>query len=146
MYQQIKYLIGKMMTKGIKPLAVFLLLLICLFSSCTVRKGLQSFFSDTVSQRAGSNKLMKNLLVSPARLIVEKADCLVAHLNLSADELSFKPSALKTTVIVLFAIILPGFIFSLLVFFKNRTELPRPESELRWSVIPLFLQNSLLLI
>lgn len=146
MYQQIKYLIGKLMTKGIKPLAVFLLLLICLFSSCTVRKGIQSFFSDTVSQRTGSNKLMKNLLVSPARLIVEKTDCLAAHLNSSADELSFKPAALKTTVIVLFAIILPGFIFSLLVFLKNRTELPRPESELRWSVIPLFLQNSLLLI
>lgn len=135
------------MTKGIKPLAVFLLLLICLFSSCTVRKGIQSFFSDTVSQRAGlTNKLMKNLLVSPARLIVEKTDCLAAHLNSSADELSFKPAALKTTVILLFAIILPGFIFSLLVFLKNRTELPRPESELRWSVIPLFLQNSLLLI
>ena len=47
---------------------------------------------------------------------------------------------------MLFAFILPGFILSLLISFKKRTHLPAPESQLRWSVIPLFLQNSLLLI
>lgn len=146
MYQQIKYLIDKLMTKGAKPLAVFLLLLICLFSSCTIRKGIQSFFSDTISQHKGTHKLMKNLLAKPAQLITRQADCLSANMNSSADELSFKPASLKASMGMLFAFILPGFILSLLLPLKKYTELPRPESQLRWSVIPLFLQNSLLLI
>lgn len=134
------------MTKGARPLAVFLLLFIYLFSSCTIRKGIQSFFSGTVSQRAGTNKLMKNLMARPVQLITGQADCLSANLNSSADELSFKPASLKTSIVMLFAFILPGFILSLPVPLKKYTELPRPESQLRWSVIPLFLQNSLLLI
>ncbi|MBB5623301.1 nitrogen fixation/metabolism regulation signal transduction histidine kinase [Pedobacter cryoconitis] len=146
MYQQIKYLTGKLMVKGIRSLAVFLLLLICLLSSCTVRKGIQSFFSDTVSQRAGSSKLMKNLLVRPVQLVVEKVDCFAGHLNSSDDELNVKPGIFKSSILVLFAFILPGFILSLLISLKERTRLPEPESQLRWSVIPLFLQNSLLLI
>ncbi|RAJ28157.1 hypothetical protein [Pedobacter cryoconitis] len=146
MYQQIKYTIGQLAAKGIKPLAVFLLLLICLLSSCAVRKGIQSFFSDTVSQSAVSNKLMKSLWGRPDQLIVEKADCLLAQLNSSTDEPIVKQSVLRTSLVMLFAFILPGFILSLLVSFKKQTELPRPESKLRWPVIPLFLQNSLLLI
>lgn len=144
MYQQIKYTIGKLTAKGIKPFAVFLLLLICLLSSCTLRKGIQSFFSDTVAQPAGSAKLMK--WVRPVQFIAEKADCLATQLNSAADELSFKPGILKSSIVMLFAFILPGFILLLLVSLKERTRLPEPESQLRWSVIPLFLQNSLLLI
>lgn len=144
MYEQIKYTIGKLTAKGIKPLTVSLLLLICLLSSCTIRKGIQSFFSDTVTQPARSAKLMK--WVRPVQFIAEKANCLVTQLNSAADELSFKTGILKSSIVMLFAFILPGFILSLLVSLKKRTGLPKPESQLRWSVMPLFLQNSLLLI
>jgi hypothetical protein len=146
MYKQIKYAIGKLTAKGFRPFTVCLLIVICLLSSCTVRKGIQSFFSDTVSQSTASGKFVKNLLVKPSSFTTETIDCLSAHLNSSADELMFKQSALKTSMVMLFAFILPGFILSLLIPLKKRTRLPAPESQLRWSVIPLFLQNSLLLI
>ncbi|MGY0038017.1 hypothetical protein [Pedobacter sp. NJ-S-72] len=146
MYKQIKYTIGKLTAKGFRPFTVCLLIVICLLSSCTVRKGIQSFFSDTVAQNNLSGKLAKNLLVKQSSFTTETIDCFSAHLNSSADELMFKQSALKTSMVMLFAFILPGFILSLLVSFKKLTHLPAPESQLRWSVIPLFLQNSLLLI
>lgn len=146
MHKQLKNTIGKLTAKGFRPLAVCLLILICLLSSCTVRKSIRSFFSDTVSQSSTSGKFVKNLLVKQSSFTTETIDCLSAHLNSSPDELVFKQNALKTSMVMLFAFILPGFIISLLLSFQKSTHLPAPESHLRWSVIPLFLQNSLLLI
>jgi len=147
LYKQFKLQMSKSAAKGSKSFAVFLLILICLLSSCTIRKSIQSFFSDTAVERtAVSGKSLRNLWTQQHQFGPKTVDCSKTYLNSSPDDPLFKQSISKTAVIMLFEFILPVFILSLLLPFKKLIILHTPESQWRWSVIPLFLQNRLLLI
>lgn len=113
------------------------------FSSCSVRKGIQSFFSDVTQESTTGKKSMKRLLqVTVSNKILE---CGTSGLNSDADEILFQRVDSKTSAVNALFYILPGFIisnFTRVIY----TIVSFAGHELTLVYIPLYLQNRLLLI
>lgn len=127
--------------KSLRFLFIGFMIVLCLLSSCTVRKGIQSFFSTDNAELVISGKtgkfMLKNLDAEPSF-----SDCKNIR-----QELVQTPSPLpKTAGIFLLAFLLPGFLLSLRNTTKDHICLPVPYSRLQWPGLSLFLQHRLLLI
>lgn len=120
-------------------MAMTLLILLCLISSCTVRKGIQSFLFGNVIEHNLSAKPGKNSFNRNATSI----DCSIKDQSL-VDLPSLSKQA--TTSIILLCSLLPAFLLSSNQTIDDPSELPVPYAKLQWSCLPLFLQNRLLLI
>jgi hypothetical protein len=135
----------KLTAKGRKILALFLLLILCLPSSCALKQGIIYFFSASVFEQsisARTNKTVAPLQVKPE---VGIADCKMQS-SLRAAPLKSRSQASTATMLPCFFLILPGFLFSRLAANKRLAQLPIPYSWFRRPKTSIFLQHSLLLL
>jgi hypothetical protein len=139
MHQKIRSFFKQPHATQVKPVAMMLLILLCLISSCTVRKGIQSFLSDRAIEQNHLDKPGKNTF---------NKHVVAMGCNIKDQILVDLPSLSKqgTTSFVLLFSLLPAFMLSSDQTIKQQSELPVPYSKLQWSCLPLFIQNRLLLI
>ncbi|PTS99818.1 hypothetical protein DBR11_11545 [Pedobacter sp. HMWF019] len=145
MNNQIKSFFDKSPAKSSPSFAVVLLMMLCLISTCSIRKGLQSFFSQNTIEFTGSGKLNK------ANIYNRNVEFSNASCNTGSDiQLGTQPTSLqeslRVAIIPFLFFVLPGFLLSLRSLVKDHSVLPIPLSLLRWPQTALFLQNRLLLI
>lgn len=133
------------MLKSYRFLSVCLLIFLIILSSCAVKRGINYFLSGQTSDYTAPGKTAKPILVYK-QAVSFYADCKVLF-DAKNDLASVaKPQALVNTVTPFLYFILPGFLISLLLVFKDHVKLPVPYALLNWSALPLFLQNRLLLL
>lgn len=142
---KVKTIFDQLFVKGFRPLFIGMLIFICLLSSCSVRKGFQSFLSGEGFEYFASGKLVKPVIVNTT---VDDAfeSCSTATLGLDKIQSLTTPESSKIAIVPLLFFLLPGFLISLRVTIKDHAVLPVPYSLLQWSYLPLFLQNRLLLL
>lgn len=144
-------LFRRLMVKGLRSLSLCFMIVFCLFSSCVVRKGIQSFFPGTALESLDFGKTASPLTANPSSLsripsVNTVTDCKSAG-EKSETMISFSHDGVyKSSVISLLFFILPSFLYSLRLWTKDRYDLLQPYSRMKWPDIPLFLRNRLLLI
>jgi len=146
MKELLKYIFDLPNRKNARFLSIGMLVILCLVSSCSIRKGIESFFSDQLNTTLSFNKAAKSSLIQKQDLEYNSAGCKVIGLGLDDVQLSVKQASSPMAMLPFLFLVLPEFLVSLLIGCKIPTVLPVPNSWLRWSYLPLFLQNRLLLI
>ncbi|MET3114928.1 hypothetical protein AAKU52_002668 [Pedobacter sp. CG_S7] len=142
---KVRTIFDQFLVKGLRPLSIGLLIIICLLSSCSVRKGFQSFLSGESFEYFASGKLVKPII---AKATVDDAFKSCNTLNQGMEKIQSLTHAesSKIAMVPLLFFLLPGFLISLRVTIKDHAVLPVPYSLLQWSYLPLFLQNRFLLL
>ncbi|WP_342327989.1 hypothetical protein [Pedobacter sp. FW305-3-2-15-E-R2A2] len=129
-----------------RTLAFFLLLTLCLPSSCALKQGIIYFFSASVfepSVAAATTKSVTPIRVKPE---VKTADCKMQNSLRAAVQLKSRTQTSEATMLPFLFFILPGFLISLLAADKRFAQLPIPYSWFRRPKTSIFLQHSLLLL
>jgi len=145
MNNSIRPFTDRLTAKGLKPFAISLLIVLCLISSCTIRKGIQAFLLGNAVERIAFSKPGKSLIQHKSFESVS-SECNTVGQNLELQQSFVKQDSSKASMMPLLFLLLPAFLISLLRTIKDKTGLPVPYSRLQWSCLPLFLQNRLLLI
>ncbi|WEK17739.1 MAG: hypothetical protein P0Y49_13125 [Candidatus Pedobacter colombiensis] len=143
MNNSIRPFIDRLIAKGFKPFAMSLLIVLCLISSCSIRKGIQAIFTGNAIEHI-NGKPGKSVIQHKSVEYVA-AECSTAGQNLDLQQSLTKQDSSKKAMMPLLFLLLPGFLLSLRTI-KDKPGLPVPYSRLQWSCLPLFLQNRLLLI
>lgn len=144
---QDKHIFGLTNSKTFRSLAISMLVILCLLSSCSIRKSVLLLFSDHSIPSLVLNKGIKSGLVSRSGLEYKLVECGSIGQGLDDLQLSVRQAVTSPFSMLPFLVfVLPEFLLSLLKGVKAPTVLPVPNSRLRWSYLPLFLQNRLLLI
>ncbi|MEJ5963576.1 hypothetical protein [Pedobacter immunditicola] len=131
----------------VRSLSIGMLVILCLLSSCSIRKSVASLFSDQSSSYLVFNKGTKSSAVNKSGLDYNSVECKLTGQALDDTQLSIKQAVSSPLAMLPFLfLVLPEFLVSLLIGIKTPTILPVPNSWLRWAYLPLFLQNRLLLI
>lgn len=126
-------------------LAFFLLLTLCLPSSCALKQGIIYFFSASVFEQSVSAGTTKTVIPFLVKREVGIADCKMQN-SLRAVQLKSRTQASTASVLPFLFFILPGFLISLLAAEKRFAQLPIPYYWFRRTKTPIFLQHRLLLL
>jgi len=127
-------------------LTVFLLLTLCLPSSCALKQGIIYFFSASVfeqSIRVRTAKIATPFQVKPE---LRTADCKMQNSVRETGQLKSRTQVSTATMLPFLFLILPGFLISLLAADKRFAQLPTPYSWFHRPKTPIFLRHSLLLL
>gem|GEM_PF-5637254 len=146
MNKLLKHIFDLPKNKIARSLSIGMLVILCLVSSCSIRKGIESFFSDGANKSLGFNKASKASLIQKQDLKFNSINCKLLGQGFEDQQVSLKQASSPVALVGLLFFVLPEFLISFLIGFKSPTVLPVPNSWLRWSYLPLFLQNRLLLI
>lgn len=145
MNNSIRPFIDRLTAKGFKAFAMGLLIVLCLISSCTIRKGIQAFLLGNAVERIAFSKPGKSIIQNKSIESVS-SECNTAVQKLESQQSFLNQDSSKASMMSLLFLLLPAFLLSLQRTIKDKTGLPVPYSRLQWSCLPLFLQNRLLLI
>ncbi|SDL42141.1 hypothetical protein SAMN05421820_101402 [Pedobacter steynii] len=126
-------------------LAFFLLLTLCLPSSCALKQGIVYFFSASVFEQSVLVRTTKTVTPFQVKPEVGIADCNMQS-NLRAGALKSRTQASTASMLPFLFFILPGFLISLLPTDKRLSQLPIPYSWFRRQKTSIFLRHSLLLL
>jgi len=126
-------------------LAFFLLLTLCLPSSCALKQGIIYFFSASVFEQSIPARTAKTVTPFQVKPEVGIADCKMQS-SLRAVALKSRTQASTAGVLPFLFFILPGFLIFLLSADKRLSQLPIPYSWFRRQKTSIFLQHSLLLL
>lgn len=144
MNRSLRHIFNQKSAKGYRLLAVSLLIVLSLLSSCVVRKGIQAFFSTHILEHANSGKVTRSGTIYQNSL--ESLACTTLANVQNSAVLLVKPTAFGETMGQVLFVILPAFLISLAFLANGRLRPPVPYSWQRWTGIPLFLRYRLLLI
>lgn len=129
-----------------KLFGICLLIFLISISSCGVRKSLIHFFSADVSL------VMPGATPGKARLFTDQNISVWNNICTQFEEAKSSlisgidvQRSVAATVLLYFTLV-PAFLISVLLFYKDHQHLPVPYSLQNWPQLPLFLQNRLLLI
>ncbi|SHE87622.1 hypothetical protein [Pedobacter caeni] len=136
----------QLIVKGRQVLAFFLLLTLCLPSSCALKQGIIFFFSTSVSEKSASVKAVKAIALPKVKLESGISDCKMKTCVKASVQLTSRAQASTANLLPFLFLILPGFLISLLVTDKKLSRIPIPYSRIRSPKTAIFLQNRLLLI
>lgn len=128
-----------------RTLAFFLLLTLCLPSSCALKQGIIYFFSSSVFEQSISARTTKTVTPFEVKREVGIADCKMQN-SLRLVQLKSRTQTSEATMLPFLFFILPGFLISLLAADKRFAQLPIPYSWFRRPKTSIFLQHSLLLL
>lgn len=126
-------------------LAFFLLLSLCLPSSCALKQGIIYFFSASVFEQSIPAKATKTVAPLQVKPELRTADCKMQS-SLRAAPLKSRSQATTATMLPFLFFILPGFLISLPSADKRLAQLPIPYSWFHRPKTSIFLQHSLLLL
>lgn len=129
-----------------RTLAFFLLLTLCLPSSCALKQGIIYFFSSSVFEQSISARTTKTVTPFQVKPEVKTADCKMQNSLRAAVQLKSRTQTSEATMLPFLFFILPGFLISLLAADKRFAQLPIPYSWFRRPKTSIFLQHSLLLL
>lgn len=131
---------------GYKLLGICMLIFLITISSCGVRKSLAHLFSQE------SSFVIQGTIPGKVRLFPDQT---IAVWNTSCTQFEEGKSSLISGIdvqrstaatLLLYFTLVPAFLISVLLFYKDHNHLPVPYSLQNWPQLPLFLRNRLLLI
>ena len=128
-----------------RTLAFFLLLNLCLPSSCALKQGIIHFFSASAFEPSVSAETTKTGTPFSVKREAGIADCKIQN-SLRTAQLKSRTQAGAASLLPFLFFILPGFLISLLAAEKRFAQLPIPYSWFRRSKTAIFLQHRLLLL
>ena len=133
-------------SETVRSWSIGMLVVLCLISSCAMRRSITSLFSTESQASLVTNKATKGNLLIKDGFEYSSTDCKVTGQGLDDQQVSLKQLSSPIAWLAIFFFVLPEFLVSLFPGLKTPTVIQTPSSWLRWSYLPLFLQNRLLLI
>lgn len=132
---------------GIYKLAgVCVLILLIAISSCGVKKGLQYLFSGQQTTSTSAPKSGKSNLSLQPEKVEWNHICTKIQDTLSNVVSGIDAQNSASANLVLYFTLLPAFLISLQLVYRDRIHLPVPYALSNWRQLPLFIQNSIFLI
>lgn len=131
---------------GYKLVGICLLIFLISISSCGVRKSLAHLFSQEASLAIPGTTPGKVRLFPDQNISVWNSTCTQFEEVKSSLISGIDAQRSTAATLLLYFTLVPAFLISVLLFYKDHNHLPVPYSLQNWPQLPLFLRNRLLLI
>lgn len=131
----------------VKTVLLWLLMVCFILSTCSLRKGIQSFFSPVVPVELGTKKSSKNTFSKDKIVSLSSLSC-SARVNSTDGDYLFKVPDIQKSVLngLWLFFILPAFLCSVFLFKRNAAFSFDTIPDLSGTSVPLFIKNRLLRI
>lgn len=130
----------------VKAVLLWLLMVCFILSTCSLRKGIQSFFSPVAPVELGTPKSAKNTFSKDKVVSLSSLSC-SARVNSTDGDYLFKvPEIQKSMTGLWFFFILPAFLCAVFLFKRNAAFSFDTMPDLSGTSVPLFIKNRLLRI
>ncbi|TCK83626.1 hypothetical protein [Albibacterium bauzanense] len=129
-----------------KLAGVIVLILLVAISSCGVKKGLQYLFSSQQTTSTNATKSGKSNLSLQSERVAWNQVCSKIQDIVGSTVSGMDAHNSASSNLALYFILLPAFLISLQLVYKDRIHLSVPRAVLNWRQLPLFIQNSIFLI